>query len=640
MVKKSSEPSYDGSSVQKLDGIAHIRHRPGMYVQNLESEGLHHILWEVVDNSIDEYQGGHCTRLRVRLDTHKNVATVDDNGRGVPTDIHSQTGKPTLESIFTETLMGGKFEKGGANSGYTFSAGLHGVGAKATCALSDSMTAWSTRGGRTCKVVFSQGKVATPMVITHEGLPKSKTGTRISFHPDPTIFGRIKFDPKLIRERLRGVAYLCPGLTITFTLDDKPAEDLSSAAGLAGILLDNKGKEDSLFEQPLTFQHKFGKGELLDVAMWWTDGDGEQWRTYVNMIPVQDGGTHVAGAKGGIAREMRRYCDNKSVTSDDLRDGLRVACRLNLVDPHFQGQTKDKLNNPEVQPVADKAFGDVLAAFLAKNADITRKLVARAVAMSQARAQFKATRKVATQTAYAKDPNSRRGLPHKLHTALGCKPAEREVFLVEGGSAGGSASSGRNLKFQEILPLRGKLPNIIKETDPVKITKFFENEEIDSIIRTLGCGHDVFTPGESCDPSRARHGKVILLMDADADGGHIACLLVGFFLRFMLPMVEAGRIWVANPPLFVAKWSSGRVYGTSRDEVVAAAAKKGVKNPQISRFKGLGEMNPEQLAETSLDPAKRSLTKISADSQSLIEVADLMGSDASARKVLLGLSGN
>ena len=630
---------YNSQSIQKLSGIEHIRSRSSMYIPNKGTEGLHHILWEVIDNSVDEYLAKHCTRIRIVVDTKRNIVTVEDNGRGVPVEIHPQTGKPTLESIFTETLMGGKFG-GGKNgvSSYSISGGLHGVGAKATCALSDKMFAWSTRKGKVYKVGYSQGKVRSSMKVVGK-VKKGVSGTKIAFHPDPEIFGKTKFNPKLISERLEAVAFLCPGLQMWFKVDDNKPLNLTSEEGLSGLLKDSLAdKEEPAFENPLSFSvHDEDSGEGIEVSMWWTSGDGEKWLTYVNMIPVPDGGTHVTGAKSAITREMKKLCSKAGVVGDDFRDGLRVACHVKLREPQFEGQTKNRLNNPEMSKVADHLFSSKIRNFLVKNSAVAKKLINRAVEMAKARAAYKATRKIATQTAYAKDPNSRRGLPDRLTTAMGCKPGERELFLVEGDSAGGSAVQGRDRKNQEILPLRGKLPNTASITDPVKLAKIFAHRDIDNIIRSVGAGHDVDKHHESCDPTKSRIGKIILLTDADADGGHIDALLLIFLLRFMLPVVEAGMVWVARPPLFTAKWGSGRVYGDSREEVIKLAADKGIKNVQISRFKGLGEMNPNQLAETSMDPASRRLIQISADKQSVEVVMNLMGADVSARKKVLGL---
>jgi len=625
---KSKE--YNKDSIRQLQGLEPIRLRPGMYVGGSGKGGFHHILWEVIDNSVDEFLANHCTKIRVRIDTKRNVASVEDDGRGIPTETHAQTGEPTIVSIFTKLHMGGKFERGEA---YALSGGLHGVGAKATCALSDRMTVWSFRGKRVYRADFSKGKT-----VKHGPDKKSKPrphGTKVMFHPDPEIFRKIKFDVDLIRNRIRSTSHLCPGLTILLVIDGNKPEVFKSSEGLSGLLREHLGKEEPLFDEPLTFNlHDSETKEGIEVSMWWTDGDGEKWYTFVNMIDIE-GGSYEPGAKSAITRELKKFCKADKVSGDDFRDGMRVACHIKLRDPQFEGQTKNKLNNPEMSSIAERVFGARLRNFLSKNPAITKKIITRATELAKARAAYKASRKIATQTAYAKDPSSRRGLPMKLTAALGCKAEDRELFIVEGGSAGGSAIRGRDGKCQEVLALRGKIPNVTPITDMVKLSKVFENEEIDAIIRSVGAGHDLEMPGESCDPEKARVGKVVLLTDADADGGHIDALLLGFMLRFMYPLVEKGMVWVARPPLFVAKWGNNRVYGDSREEVIGLAQKKGVKKPQVSRFKGLGEMNAAELAETSMSHKTRRLQQITADRSSIQKVIDLMGSDSTARKQLL-----
>lgn len=659
--KKVEAGHYDASSIQAMEGVEHIRKRPGMYIPDTGKQGLHHIAWEIIDNVVDEWIAGHCTTLNVDLDTKKQTVTVTDDGRGIPVEIHKQTGAPAIEGIFTRTMMGGKF----GSQAYAISGGLHGVGAKATCALSDSMWAETVRKGKVHRVEFSRGKVTAKTKAI--GKAKKRKGTVVSFHPDRTVFGKHNFDPDLFRERLTSRAYLCPGLNVVLTINGKKTT-LTSNEGLAGFVKTRLGrKEEPLQEAPITFRvygefdgrkfkaHKKKKpdSEAIDVAFWWTNGDGEKWWSWVNMITVKDGGTHVVGIKTAITRVLRGFCEEDGVSGDDFREGLRIAVHVMLKEPHFEGQAKNRLNNPEVRGMADSAFNEAFSLWASKNSDVVQAMVARATELYKARKAYKTAKSVATQSAYADTKNQRRGLPPKLVTALQCSKNEREVFIVEGASAGGNAVVGRGkndkgVLFQEVLPLRGKPPNSVmgivdrKTGAPKlgKIAKFFENEELESIVRAVGAGHDLTVPGESCDPSKARVSKIILLADADADGGHIATLLMAFFLRYMMPVVEAGMLWVAMPPLYVAKWPKGRAFGNTLEEVRNAARDQGYKgksDPTITRLKGLGEMQAVELSITAMNPETRNLRQISADRSSVEYVLDLLGSSVATRKDLLGL---
>ena len=525
MGKKVIVGSYDATSIKHLEGLESIRKVPGMYIPDTGKEGIHHIAWEIVDNSVDEHLAGHAKSLRVSVDTKKRTVTVTDDGRGVPVETHAQTKRPTIESIFTTLHMGGKFGK----QAYAISGGLHGIGSKATCALSDRMMVITHRNGYRYRIEFSRGGVSQPLQKLEKS---SKRGTTITFRPDSDVFGRNNFEPKRFYERLEAIAYLCPGLRVYLKVNgDK--QELTQREGLAGFLQSRMGnKEKSIGTHPhrFTVNGSFQAGdnrnkvfvpdskesEGIDVAIHWTDAESEKWFTYVNMIPVPDGGTHVTGAKRAITRVLTSFCDSDGVTGDDFREGLRVAIHMRLREPHFEGQTKNRLNNPECQRMAETVFDSALSKYFSRNGDLVKAVITRAVAVAKARVAYKAARSIASQNAYA-TKDGRRGLPSKLTAALGCKPEEREVFIVEGGSAGGSAARGRNGYYQEVLALRGKPPNPIRgaETLP-KIAKLFGNEEIDSIVRTIGAGHDVTVVGETCNPSKARVSKVIIMcLDLD-----------------------------------------------------------------------------------------------------------------------------
>jgi len=643
--------TYDADSIRKMEGIEHIKAKPSMYIPDTGKNGLHHIAWEIVDNAVDEFLAGHCTRLVVVLDTKEQTVSVEDNGRGVPIEKHPQTGRPTVESIYTETLMGGKFGK----QAYALSGGTHGVGAKATCALSDSMVVETCRDGQRYRVGFVRGAVAEKLKKVGRKGRKNK-GTRVALHPDPEVFGRNRFDPDRFRERLTATAYLCPGLSISLIINGKES-NLTSEEGLAGYLRTRLGrKEKAALDDPIVFRvwgaFKEGRwvpqkrrrpdSEALDVAMWWTNGDGERWYSWINMINVPDGGTHITGAKRAITRVLSDWCDEDGVSGDDFREGLRVAVHVMLKEPHFEGQAKNKLNNPECRGMADSTFAEHFGRWAEQNNSDVRMLVDRAIAMYKARRSYRAAKSIGTQTAYAAK-SGRSGLPDKLTAALRCRPEERELFIVEGASAGGNAIQGRGkngsgVLFQEVLGLKGKPPNPMRAKKMTQLARLFENEEYGAIIRAIGAGHDVTVPGESCDPSKSRVGKAIILADADADGGHIATLLLGFFVRFMLPLVEDGRLWVALPPLFSAKWPRGRVFGDTREEVLRAAHADGCRGtPLVTRLKGLGEMQPAELAETAINPDTRRLLRVVADRSSIEHLTQLLGSERSTRKSLLGL---
>lgn len=605
-----------------------------MYITDAGTIGIHRIAYEIIDNSIDEYLAGFCSKIIVMVDTKKRLCSVSDNGRGIPIDIHPQTGKPTVESVLTELHMGGKFGK----QAYVLSGGLHGIGGKATCALSSKLTVLVKRDGKKHKTTFSRGKV---IAKTRQigSVPKGETGTRIIFKPDKLIFGEHRFEGKEFINRLSSVACLCKGLKLLLYVNGKKY-DLTSKKGLAGLLENGLAEaEKSVFDKPLSFSSNFGdsEDESIDVALWWTDGDGEKWYSYVNMIPVPEGGTHVTGARKAIARALSAYCKEKGVVGEDFREGLRVACHVKLKEPQFEGQTKDKLNNPECRSLADRVFSAALSDFLAKNQEVAKALVQRAVNMAKAKAAYRASRKLATQTAYG-DKFTRRDLPIELTVALKCTADERELFIVEGKSARGSAVQGRDAYYQEVLPIDGKPPNAVKQTALPKVAAVLENKRIASIIRSIGSGYDIDTPGEACEPTKSRVGKVIIAADADADGEHISCLLLGFFLRHMLPMIEAKMVYIALPPLFVAKWGKGRAFGDTMEEVTDAARKAGVKHPLVSRLKGLGEMKADQLEETIMNPKTRKILQIRADRDSLDYAMRLLGEESDLRKSILGLT--
>ena len=644
----STAPSYEAKDVQSLQGAEAVRATPGMYVTDTASEGLHHLVWEILNNSIDEHLAGHCTEITLSLDTRRHRIIVKDNGRGVPVAINPDTDEPTVVSTFTRLHTGGKFGK----AAYAISGGLHGCGSTAVNALSDKMVVRTVRSRRLYSVSFCRGVVTEPLAVLRKAR-KGERGTTVMFHPDKEMFGSHKISPMEVRKRLVSTAYLCPGLTLLFVLNGEK-ENLTKKKGLSGFLVDKMtGKEKSMFSTgPLlvSVNGEFREGdngrasfvvdptgsEGVDLALHWTSGTEEQWFSYVNMIMVPDGGTHVGGAKKAITRVLSRAGKKKGVIGDDYREGLRIAMHIKLRRPHFEGQTKRRLNNPECSGMSESLVGEALRSFFSDKEDLVTAIVKRAEAMSKARASMKAAKQIASQDAYS-TTEGRKGLPAKLVTALRCTPGERELFMVEGDSAGGSAVVGRNGYNQEILPLKGKPPNPIQPNNMAKLAKLFGNSSIDDIVRAIGAGHDVEVIGQSCDPDKSRHDKVIMLADKDVDGMHITVLWLGFFLRFMFPLVEAGKLWVAVPPLYVGRWPKGRVYGDSVEEIREKAAAKGVKKPLVTYVKGLGEMQAADLSATAMDPDSRRLIQIKADRSSLDYMMRLLGTEVSFRKEVLGL---
>ena len=596
---------YDASEIQVLEGLEAVRKRPGMYIGSTSSSGLHHLVYEIVDNSIDEALAGYCTEIDVTINPEDTI-TVTDNGRGIPVDIQAQTGRPALEVVYTVLHAGGKFGGGG----YKVSGGLHGVGASVVNALSEWLEVEVFKDGKIYQMKFSRGKITQEMTVI--GVTE-RHGTRVTFKPDPEMFEDTVYDYEILRTRMREEAFLNAGLQIRIAdlRGEEPQEEtMRYAGGIREFVTYLNRSKDPIHSQIVYMAGTKGDS-MAEVAFQYHDGYNETILSFANNVHTPEGGMHEEGFKRALTtvlnaygRKIKMLKDEEKISGEDCREGLTCVISVKLTDAQFEGQTKAKLGNSEIRTLVNNIVSDKLEAFLEENPQVGRMILDKALMANRAREAAKKAR----ESIRRKSALGGAAMPDKLRDCNENNPELTELYIVEGDSAGGSATQGRDSRFQAILPLWGKMLNVEK----VRSDKVYGNDKLQPVITALGAGI-----GEEFDPAKLRYHKVIIMADADVDGAHIRTLLLTFFFRFMRPLIEQGYVYSAVPPLFkLTRGKTTRVaYSEPERDAVSAEMRGGNPNVKIdiSRFKGLGEMNPHELWETTMDPEKRTLRRITLD---------------------------
>ena len=606
LVERAKE--YDASQIQVLEGLEAVRKRPGMYIGSTSSEGLHHLVWEIVDNSIDEVLAGFATKIHVIIEKDNSITVIDD-GRGIPVDIQAKTGRPAVETVFTVLHAGGKFGGGG----YKVSGGLHGVGSSVVNALSTQLDVKVYKEGNVYYQEYRRGAVVDDLKIIEQ---TDRHGTTVHFTPDPEIFTETtEFDFSKLATRIRELAFLNRGMRIS--IEDKREEEpvineYHHDGGIKSYVEYLNANKTVIFPEPVYLE-----GEQQDIAvevsMQYTDGYHSNIMSFANNIHTYEGGTHESGFKTALTRVINDYArkqklmkeNDDNLTGEDVREGLTAVISIKHPDPQFEGQTKTKLGNSEVRTVTDRLFSEHFMKFLLENPSVGRQIVEKGLLASRARLAAKRAREVTRRKGALEISN----LPGKLADCSSNDPEKCELFIVEGDSAGGSAKQGRNREFQAILPIRGKILNVEKAS----MDKILANEEIRSLFTAMGTGF-----GEDFDVSKARYHKLVIMTDADVDGAHIRTLLLTLFYRYMRPIVEAGYVYIAQPPLYGVKQGKNITYvqpGKNAEEELkqVVASLPASPKPSVQRYKGLGEMDDHQLWETTMDPSNRMMARVSVD---------------------------
>ncbi len=591
------EGDYSAEQIQILEGLEAVRLRPGMYIGSTSERGLHHLVYEVVDNSIDEALAGFCTDINVTIEADNSI-TVSDNGRGIPVDMH-ESGKPAVEVVLTVLHAGGKFGDGG----YKVSGGLHGVGVSVVNALSKSMEVEVRRDGKIYRITFSRGVTVTPLEVVGTA---NDTGTKVHFLPDDEIFTVKEFNYDTLKNRLRELAFLNSGIVIT--LSDKRSggqeQTFHFEGGIKSFVEHLNRKKERLNPTPIYFNGRRDDA-VVEVAMQYTDSYQENIFSYVNNINTEEGGMHLAGFKTALTKVANEFAkrhnllksNDSTLSGEDVREGLTAVISVKLHNPQFEGQTKTKLGNVEIRSLVSAVVNESLSEFFEENPAVTKNILEKAVMAARAREAARKAREL-TRRKNALEISS---LPGKLADCSVKDPDKAEIYIVEGDSAGGSAKQGRDRRFQAILPLRGKILNVEK----ARLDKIFANAEIRTMITAFGTGIS-----DDFDLSKRRYGKIIIMTDADVDGAHIRTLLLTFFYRYMKPLVEHGHVFIAQPPLYQIRKGKNHWYTYSDEELAKKLDEVGRDGATVQRYKGLGEMNPEQLWETTMDPMTRTMLRV------------------------------
>ena len=592
------EGDYGANQIQILEGLEAVRKRPGMYIGSTSARGLHHLVYEVVDNSIDEALAGYCTHIEVTI--HKdNSITVTDNGRGIPVDMH-ESGKPAVEVVLTVLHAGGKF----GGSGYKVSGGLHGVGVSVVNALSTSMDVKVKRDGKVYEISFEKGVTKEPLHVIGE---TAETGTYVHFVPDAEIFDETVYDYDTLRHRLRELSFLNRGITIILT-DERPEEVHQETfyfeGGISSFVEHLNRNKEVINPEPVYFNGTKDT-TVVEIALQYNTSYSENIYSFVNNINTEEGGTHLAGFKSALTRAANDFARRQGIiknnednlVGEDIREGLTCVISIKLREPQFEGQTKTKLGNSEVRGIVDSIVSEGLSEYFEENPVISKKIIEKSIMASRAREAARKAREL-TRRKNALEVSS---LPGKLADCSVKDPEQAEIYLVEGDSAGGSAKQGRDRRFQAILPLRGKILNVEK----ARLDKILNNEEIRTMITAFGSGI-----GSEFDITKRRYGKIIIMTDADVDCAHIRTLLLTFFYRYMRPLIENGHVYIAQPPLYQIRKGRSHWYTYSDEELAQKLDEIGRDGITVQRYKGLGEMNPEQLWETTMDPEKRTVLQV------------------------------
>ncbi len=635
-MSENQNVDYSASNITVLEGLEAVRVRPAMYIGDVNERGLHHLVYEVVDNSIDEALAGFCNKIDVKINEDNSI-TVEDNGRGIPVDMHEKEHRSALEVVMTVLHAGGKFNK----NSYKVSGGLHGVGVSCVNALSDHMIVQVFRNNTIYQQEYSKGK---PLYAVKEVGSTDKQGTKITFHPDGSIFTVTEYKYDTLLERMRELAYLNKGITIDITdlremkEDGTPmrADHFYSEKGLRDFIAYLDENREKLMPDAIYIEGE-RKGIPIEIAMQYNTGYSENLHSYVNNINTHEGGTHLAGFRSGLTRTLKNYADRSGllqkakveITGDDFREGLTAIISVKVAEPQFEGQTKTKLGNAEVRGAVDEAVSEMLENYLEEHPNEAHTIVDKVILAARARQAARKAREMVQRS----NVFSSAGMPGKLADCQSNDPAECEIFFVEGDSAGGSAKQGRDRRFQAILPLRGKILNVEK----VMRHRAFESEAIRDIYTALGVTVGTPEDPQALNLSKLRYHKVIIMTDADVDGAHIDTLMLTFFFRYMPELIENGYVYLATPPLYLVKKGNKQVYCWTEDDRERALMEFGDKGIHVQRYKGLGEMNSDQLRDTTMDPEGRQLRQVTIENAASADriFSLLMGDDVPPRRAFI-----